>query len=173
MSHKRQALSATERLKTLDLYLKMQSVKEVADELGLSDDAVIRRLESVGIWKRPHPHGKETVEEANGGPERVEMLRQKVLVKIEAEKANNPEDHGLLAAPTHPAQLLKTLLLYKEHQNSHTVGKLMKISPVTVGSRITGLNLKMRPLGRKVSFEEANKPGAIEEAIRKLKEQIK
>lgn len=157
----------------LNRYLELRNLPELAQDLGLSVTSATNALNKAGIWKHPSPRSLLTIEEANGGAERIEMLRQKWQALAEFEMENFPTSPSIVMPPVHPAQMLKTVQLYRELQSGPRVADKLKITNSAVCYRIHALGLKMRPPGRNApSFDQANKPGAIDEVIARLTAEV-
>lgn len=82
-------LSATDKLRTLELYLRHQSLTVVAQVLGISTTGVRCRLVAMGVVMRPPGNSKATVRSVNG-QENINTLRAALTAAVVAETGKPP-----------------------------------------------------------------------------------
>ncbi len=164
-------LTAQERLRTFELYLKHRDTMKVAAILGVDRSVVSMRLTRLGL-KTPGNLKDVSLEQLNGIA-KIAGIHQQLR---QAAKGQTTWYQGPDSRRCTPAMMLHTLELFLVLQDSTKVAEALNIGRSAASRRIRLLGFKPRPPGgrqmHRPAFEEVNGLDKIEQVKRRLKKAV-
>ncbi len=168
-------ISASAKLQTLNLYLRLQNSNEVGKELGIKGSTVRGRLRTLGIRTLPVGSRNVSVWDVND-PGYVASVRSRLVAEILGEGREGKRLPGICPSSRFHSteQLLLTLKLCIELPTAGQVARKLGIARTTVRGRIRSLGFSLRPPGggRDVRFEDVNDMQKVSATISRLESEV-